>query len=161
MTIWGTYGIILTNSAIALGYFASPFLPALAQVLIFGGFVLELFVYAMTYGPIMWMWVAEALQPSQIGYAAMASWGGGAALVLVLFPIVQQRLENQGFIFMFFAFFALSSLLVTSKLMLETKGKKDFEITEEYEKLDVQIGGAESKEGIEMQMIEGRDRDGK
>ena len=120
MTIWGTYGIVLTNSAIALGYFISPVLPALAQVLIFGGFVLELFVYAMTYGPIMWMWVAEALQPSQIGYAAMASWGG-AALVLILFPIVQQRLENQGFIFVFFAFFALSSLLVTNKLMLETR----------------------------------------
>ena len=101
-------------------FFAYPFLPALGQVLIFGGFVLELFVYAMTYGPIMWMWVAEALQPSQIGYAAMASWGG-AALVLILFPIVQQRLENQGFIFLFFAFFALSSLLVTNKLMLETR----------------------------------------
>ena len=41
------------------------------------------------------------------------------------------------------------------------KKQKDFEIAEEYEKLDNQIWGAESKEGIEMQMIEGRDRDGK
>ena len=58
MTIWGTYGIIIANVFIALGYFSSSVLPVVAQIFIFGGLVFELFVYGMTYGPIMWMWAA-------------------------------------------------------------------------------------------------------
>ena len=129
MTIWGTYGIIIANFGITFGYFFSNYSSLLSQLLIFGGLVFELFVYGMTYGPIMWMWAAEALQPSQIGYVSMASWGG-AAFILILFPVVQKNIDNQGFIFLFFGVIAVLSLIVTKRLMIETKGKKDFEIAE-------------------------------
>jgi len=47
----------------------------------------------------------------------MANWGG-AAFVMILFPIITELLPNQGYIFLFFAAIALVSTVVTNKLML-------------------------------------------
>jgi hypothetical protein len=65
----------------------------------------------------MWMWVAEAVQPTKIGYAIMCNWAG-AALIMILFPIVQASVSNQGYIFAFFGLFALLSVPITKKFML-------------------------------------------
>ena len=88
LTLWGTYGITATLLGIAAGYVIAEFNAELAQILIFVCLVLYLLAYGMTYAPLMWMFVAEALLPSQVGYAVMANWLG-AALVMVLFPIFQ------------------------------------------------------------------------
>jgi hypothetical protein len=59
-----------------------------------------------------------------MGYAIMANWGG-AAFVTTIFPIVIEVVPNgnPGYIFLFFAIYVSVSYMVTSKLMIETKGK--------------------------------------
>jgi hypothetical protein len=117
MTVWGTYGIALTLFAITFGYFLAESSPVTAQMVIFLSMIAFLFAYGMTYAPIMWMWVAEAVQPTKIGYAIMCNWAG-AALIMILFPIVQASVSNQGYIFAFFGLFALLSVPITKKFML-------------------------------------------
>lgn len=117
MTIWGTYGIALTLYAITFGYFMAETSPVTAQMVIFFSMIAYLFVYGMTYAPIMWMWLAEALQPTKIGYAIMLNWAG-AALIMILFPLAQAAVPNQGYIFAFFGTFAVLSVPITKKFML-------------------------------------------
>ena len=140
LTLWGTYGIIVSHISISIGYFINHTNEALSQKVVFFSLILFLFIYAMTYGPIMWMWLPEALQPSQIGFAVTANWSG-VSLTLILFPILQAILPSQGYFFLFFALIAFFSIFVTKKFMLQTKDKKDFEIAQEYKKLDQSMWG--------------------
>lgn len=117
MTIWGTYGIAATLYAITFGYFMVGTSLTTAQMIIFLSMIAYLFVYGMTYAPIMWMWVAEALQPAVIGYAIMLNWAG-AALIMIFFPLVQAAVPNPGYIFAFFGTFAVLSIPITKKIML-------------------------------------------
>lgn len=67
----------------------------------------------------------------------MVNWGG-AASVMIAFPILLDRLpdRNPASIFLFFAVFLAASLIVTSRCMLETKDKYEHQIQEEYHQLD-------------------------
>lgn len=47
----------------------------------------------------------------------MVNWSG-AALIMILFPIVQEAVPNQGFIFAFFGTMAILSIPVTRKYMI-------------------------------------------
>ena len=67
---------------------------------------------------------------------------------MILFPIITELLPNQGYIFLFFAAVALVSTVVTNKLMLETRGKKDHEIREDYKKLDGELWTVDNPEGV-------------
>ena len=78
MTLWGTYGLAATLYMITLGYFLVSTMPMVAQLIIFFSMIMYLFVYGMTFAPIMWMWVAEAIQPHLIGFAVMTNWAGSA-----------------------------------------------------------------------------------
>ena len=88
LTLLGTYGIAVSLYFISVGYFIADKYETLSQIGVFVCLIFFLFMYGMTYGPLMWMWVAEACQPSQVGKAVMANWVG-AALVMILFPIVK------------------------------------------------------------------------
>lgn len=117
MTIWGSYGIAVTLYAITFGYFLAEASPLTAQMVIFFSMIAFLFVYGMTYAPIMWMWLAEALQPTKIGYAIMVNWTG-TALIMILFPLAQAAVSNQGYIFAFFGTIAVVSIPIIKKFML-------------------------------------------
>ena len=86
-------------------------------MIVFFSMVAYLFVYGMSYAPIMWMWLAEALQPSKLGYAVTLRWIG-ASLIMILFPLIQAVVPNQGYIFAFFGTCTFLSLAVTKKFML-------------------------------------------
>ena len=58
MTLWGTYGLIVALYLLNFGYFISDIFPSLAQLIIFVMLILYLFVYGMTYAPVMWMWLS-------------------------------------------------------------------------------------------------------
>ena len=58
ITLWGTYGLVFTLYMITAGYFLVSSFPTLAQLLIFFSMVLYLFVYGMTFAPVMLMWLA-------------------------------------------------------------------------------------------------------
>ena len=117
ITLWGTYGLIIVLYTMAFGYFISASFPSLAKLIIFTTIILYLFVYGMTYAPVMWMWLAEAIQPHRLGYAITVNWSG-ATIVMIGFPIVQNLVPNQGYIFAFFGSFAVFSLYMTNKYML-------------------------------------------
>ena len=63
MTLWGTYGIAASLLGITFGYFMSESYPSPAQIIIFVSLIVYLFMFGMTYAPLMWMWVTEALKP--------------------------------------------------------------------------------------------------
>jgi hypothetical protein len=50
-------------------------------------------VSTMTFGPILPMWLAEALQPNQIGYPIMVCWFS-SAVCTSLYPIMKSNLPN-------------------------------------------------------------------
>lgn len=77
--------------AISYGYFISQSQPALAQTIIVTAFLLFLMAYGLTFAPVMWIWVSEAVQPKNIGYPIMANWFG-AASVMIMFPIALKYL---------------------------------------------------------------------
>lgn len=58
ITLWGTYGLAIVLFIMAFGYFIADTSPSLAQIIVFMTLVLYLFVYGLTYAPIMWMWLA-------------------------------------------------------------------------------------------------------
>jgi hypothetical protein len=58
MTLWGTYGIGISLLSITFGYFMADSYPSFAQITIFISLIVYLFMYGMTYAPLMWIWVA-------------------------------------------------------------------------------------------------------
>jgi MFS family permease len=156
LTFYGTIALSLILIVIAIGYFIRDSMVFLSQFLIVVFLFVYLLVFGLTYAPVMWMWVAEALLPHTIGYAVMVNFSG-AAIVMIFFPIIVEMLpgRNPAFIFLFFATYLALSLVVTKVLMIETKDKFEHEIMEEYRKLDEKYFGEGRKEdeGLEMPMI--------
>jgi hypothetical protein len=124
LTMAGTIGLMFTLFIMSYAYFISLSNVSLSQFLIVTCLFLYLLIYGLTYAPVMWIWVSEALLPHTIGYAIMINWGG-AAIVMIFFPILLEILpgRNPAYIFLFFGIFLTFSLLVTNKFMLETKDK--------------------------------------
>lgn len=58
LTMAGTVGIVLGLVVISFAYFISSRNTPLAQILIVIALVWYLFVYGLTYAPVMWIWVA-------------------------------------------------------------------------------------------------------
>lgn len=124
LTYYGTIGLSLNLVIIAWGYFIRESHVFLSQMVIVVFLFVYLVAFGLTYAPVMWIWVAEALLPHTIGYAVMINWSG-AAIVMIFFPILIELLphRNPAYIFLFFAAYLASSLIVTDRLMIETKDK--------------------------------------
>jgi len=153
MTLWGARSLFVANYCIAVGFLLNSSYQTFSQILILFSFVFFLLVVTMTFGPILWMWTAEALQPSQIGYAIMMNWLG-AALNGMLYPILKNWLPNEGFIYMFYGSVALLFVPVVKNLMIETKGKTGLEIAVEYKALDDKLWlFRKEKKELEIEMI--------
>ena len=140
MAIMGTYGIALAHLMMALAFSISPSLPFISKILSLSGIVFYFYVFGMTYGPILWIWLAEAIQPKYLGYTVMANWLG-AALTSLAYPTISANTPNKGYIFMFFSIASILCLPIINKLMIETKDKSEDMIGEEYAKLDRDLWG--------------------
>ena len=93
MTLIGACCLFIANYSIATGFFIHSAHETASQIIILFSFGLFLLVVTMTFGPVMWIWIAEAIQPSQIGYAIMANWLA-AFLNSLLYPILKNSLPN-------------------------------------------------------------------
>lgn len=122
---------------VTTGYFIQTNHLVLTQLLIVFGLLGYLFCFGMTFSPVIWMYIPEVVQPRLVGYAVMGNWLG-AALMVILFPMVIEILpnHNSGYVFMAFAIYGMTSLFVINKLMVETKGKKSIDILHEYQELN-------------------------
>jgi len=135
MASLGMYGLTIAHTMIGIAFIIGNVFPLLAQVLSLGGISFYFYIFGMTYGPILWIWLAEALQPKQLGYAVLANWTG-SAITALLYPIAKEMVPNQGYIFLYFAFASIICLPAINKLMIETKDKSEEMICEEYAELD-------------------------
>lgn len=87
LTYYGTIMLTLNLVIIAWGYFVRETHVFLSQMVIVVFLFVYLVAFGLTYAPVMWIWVAEALLPHTIGYAVMVNWSG-AAIVMIFFPIL-------------------------------------------------------------------------
>lgn len=119
LTLVGSIGIAGTLYLISIAYFISSLYRIFSQILIVTSLIAYLLVYGITYAPVMWMWVSEALLPHTIGYAIMINWSG-AALIMILFPILLNYMpdNNPGYIFLFFGIYVTLSIYVTRIMMI-------------------------------------------
>ena len=114
----------------ALAFFISPSLPLISKILSLSGIVFYFYVFGMTYGPILWIRLAEAIQPKYLGYTLMANWLG-AALNSLAYPTISANTSNKVYIFIFFSIASILCLPVINKLTIETKDKSEDMIGEE------------------------------
>lgn len=121
LTQFGSIGLAICLYSISYAYFIADTQLGLSQFLIVAFLFIYLFVYGVTYAPVMWMWVSDALLPHTIGYAIMVNWSM-ASLVMIFFPILVETISSS-IIFLIFGLFTTSSLYFISKFMIETKDK--------------------------------------
>lgn len=91
--------------------------------------------FGLTLGPVVWVYLPEIVQPNVLPYATGTNWGT-AAFIMLLFPVIKESLpqKNPALLFVFFAFWCVISYFFNKKYLIETKGKTENEITEEYAK---------------------------
>lgn len=63
LTIYGTIGLLLSLLALSFGYYLSYSQPFVSQLLIVIFLFVYIFIYGVTYAPVMWIWVSEATLP--------------------------------------------------------------------------------------------------
>ena len=117
MACLGMYGLTVAHSMIGIAFLIGNTFPTLAQVLSLSGIAFYFYIFGMTYGPILWIWLAEALQPRQMGYAILANWLG-SAITAALYPVAKETAPNQGYIFFFFAGASIICVPALNKLMI-------------------------------------------
>ena len=80
--------------------------------------------FGLSLGPVVWLYIPEVVQPNIVPFSTGINWGG-AALVMLLFPIIKKSLpnENPSYLFFFFSIWCVLSFLINAKFTIETKGK--------------------------------------
>lgn len=102
------------------------------QVLVMVGMFVFMAAFGLSLGPIMWLYIAEIVEPRILPFTTLTNWVT-SALVMTLFPIISSALGSKGPLFLFYAVWAFASLMVNQKYMVETKGKSQTEIYREFE----------------------------
>lgn len=76
-----------------------------------------------TNGPVVWIYVAETVQPNIVAIATTINWLT-IGVVNTLFPILKQHLGgNPSFLFIFLGFYALIASFVNRVVLIETQDK--------------------------------------
>ncbi len=92
--------------------------------------------FGLSLGPVVWLYIPEVVQPNIVPFSTGANWGA-AALVMLLFPIIKDALpnDNPAPLFLFFCAWCVASFVINAKYLIETKGKTEKEIYEEYSRV--------------------------
>jgi hypothetical protein len=95
-------------------------------IIVFGLFACR-WIFSMTLGPVMWLYLSEIVEPEVTGVATMLNWTM-AALVAFFYPLVVELTGNPSLIFFLFSVFVFSGYTINKKWMVETKGKPKWQI---------------------------------
>lgn len=96
-------------------------------------FLLIRLVFSFTLGPVVWIYVAETVQQSFVPIATMVNWFSVTA-VTTFFPMAKDWVGgNPGYIFLFFAIGTFCIGVINWIVLVETQGKKEFEINKDFE----------------------------
>lgn len=122
----GTVFGAITTGIIGVGFFIHDSNTDVGNVFILLGLVLFMANFGLSLGPVVWLYIPEVVQPNIVPFSTGINWGG-AALVMLLFPIIKEVLPNQnpGYLFLFFSVWCVISFLINAKYTIETKGKTE------------------------------------
>lgn len=76
----------------------------------------------MTLGPVVWLYLAEIVEPDVAGVATMINWTT-AAIVSLTYPLLVELTGSQSLIFCLFSVFVFIGYSINKKWMVETKDK--------------------------------------
>lgn len=96
------------------------------------GLVIFMANFGLSLGPIVWLYIPEIVEPEVVPFSTLSNWAS-AAIVMILFPIMIDKLGNSGPLFLFFALWSLASFCLNQRLVIETKGKTEKQIYSEFE----------------------------
>jgi hypothetical protein len=132
----GTVFGAITTALIGIGFLIRDSNEDAGNIMILLGLVLFMANFGLSLGPVVWLYIPEVVQPSIIPFSTGINWAG-AALVMLLFPIIKKELpnENPSYLFFFFSIWCVVSFVINAKYTIETKGKTEKEIYEEYQKM--------------------------
>lgn len=82
--------------------------------------------YGASIGPVTWLYVPEIISPTAIPFVVALNWIG-CEIVVLLFLIVRESLlhGNPSMEYLAFSVLCLVGVLLSSKFMMETKGKTE------------------------------------
>lgn len=94
--------------------------------------------FGLSVGPIVWLYISEVVQPEVMPLSIGVNWVS-SSIVIILFPILTQDYlnNNPAFLFVFSTAWCLLSLVVNYLFVIETKGKAEKDIREEFRALKV------------------------
>lgn len=120
----GSFMSCVGCGVIAIGFFLTKTSPGVSIVLIVFGLVLFMANFGFTLGPVVWVYLPEIVQPKVLPYATMVNWAS-AALIMLLFPVIKEKLpdKNPALLFLFFALWSTLSFFFNKKFVIETKNK--------------------------------------
>ena len=104
------------------------------NALIIIGLVVFMGNFGFSLGPIVWLYIADILEPELIPFSTLSNWAA-ASLIIITFPILKEALGSVVPLFFFYAIWTGVSLVVNQKYVLETKGKTEKEIYDSYKRL--------------------------
>jgi hypothetical protein len=114
----GTASLLL----ITIGFFLKPndgSSNTLATALILIGLVIFMGNFGLTLGPVVWLYIPEIVQPNFIPFTTAINWTG-AALTMILFPILKEAMPNgnPAPLFLFFGLWTGLSFVVNMKFVV-------------------------------------------
>ena len=131
--LYGTFVEILANGLVAVGFlFKDEY--QFGNIFIICGVFLFMADYGISIGAVSWLYLSEIVQPKFMPVPIAMNWIG-ASIVVVLFPIVTDNLldGNPAFLFFIFMAWCTGALVLNYLFMVETKGKTERQIREEFE----------------------------
>ena len=121
---FGTVTACLCQLTIFIGFFIDDQHKLASPILISVGMIVFMANMGFSFGSIVYLYAPEIVEPHILPYSTMANLLGAAICILV-FPLVKNILPNQDpdYLFLFFFTWCFVSIFVNWKFMVETKGK--------------------------------------
>jgi hypothetical protein len=106
----------VSTGIIGVGFFIHDSNTDVGNAFILTGLVIFMANFGISLGPVVWLYIPEVVQPGIVPFSTGINWGG-AALVMLLFPIIQENLPNQNpaYLFLFFCAWCVASFLINAK----------------------------------------------
>ena len=135
---FGTVTACFCELIIFIGFLIDDQYKVASPILISIGMIVYMANLGFSFGSVLYLYAPEIVEPHILPYSSMANLLGAAICILV-FPIIKDALPNQDpdYLFLFFFTWCLVSIFINWKCMVETKDKSREQIFEEYHRLKV------------------------
>lgn len=126
LTLFGNLGLALVDIGIGVLFLFSDWGPS--GMVIFVLLMVYMFIYGVSLGPVVWLYVPEIIPAKVVPLATMMNWFG-CSLCVIFTPIaIKDNDSNPEYVFFFYGGITLAFFIINSVLMVETKGKTSDQI---------------------------------